>query len=55
MDYKVYMLMFGGLPAKPTGLATSVLRRSNVLSKSNIKNDIQYTNGTLTMMNVLIP
>ncbi|MCY7998927.1 glycosyltransferase [Bacillus haynesii] len=40
MDYKVYMLMFGGLPAKPTGLATSVLRRSNVLSKNNIKNDI---------------
>ncbi|MFC1287931.1 glycosyltransferase [Bacillus paralicheniformis] len=40
MDCKVYMLMFGGMPARPTGLATSVLRRSNAFSKKNIKNDI---------------
>ncbi|MBY0184632.1 glycosyltransferase [Bacillus altitudinis] len=44
MNYKVYMLMFGGIPAKPTGLATSVIRRSNVFSKNNIENEILVHN-----------
>lgn len=36
--------MFGGIPAKPTGLATSVIRRSNVFSKNNIENEILVHN-----------
>ncbi|MCY8826928.1 glycosyltransferase [Bacillus atrophaeus] len=40
LSYKTYMLMFGGMPAKPTGLATSVIRRSNAFSAANIENEI---------------
>ncbi|MDG3072636.1 glycosyltransferase [Bacillus mojavensis] len=39
-SFKTYMLMFGGIPAKPTGLATSVIRRSNAFSAANIENEI---------------
>ncbi len=37
---KLYMFMFGKLPGKPTGLATSVLRRSKALHENGIPNTI---------------
>lgn len=37
---KLYMWMFGRLPSKPTGLATSVLRRGNALKSNGIDNTI---------------
>lgn len=40
MDKKIYMLLFGGLPAKPSGLAGSVIRRANALVKDGTPNEI---------------
>lgn len=40
MNKKVYMLLFGGLPAKPSGLAGSVIRRANALVKDGTSNEI---------------
>lgn len=34
------MLLFGGLPSKPSGLAGSVIRRANALVKDNTPNEI---------------
>ncbi|MGV0109707.1 glycosyltransferase [Arthrobacter sp. CP30] len=40
MDQHVFVAMFGPMPAHPTGLAMSVLRRAQALAKASISTDI---------------